>query len=74
MSFTRWNDDRLDGFVADYKVLEQQVDHVDRIARDNQRDIADLKASRNYKMQWLMLLATWASPVATVVIVLLTKH
>lgn len=73
MNLLRWNDARLDSFYRDFEKLEEQVDKVDDRSRHNAGKIEDMKSDKNIKMQWWLLAATWASPIATVAIILIDK-
>lgn len=71
MPTNRWNDDRLDSFLLDFKKLDAQVEVLDRMVHENKREVRDLNNDRNSRISWWILAATWASPITTFLVLLL---
>lgn len=74
MAITRWTDDRLDDMRGTVMANDHRLDTVQDLAQTNDRRITDLeKANALHTVNWqyrLMLIATIASPVCTLGIVL----
>lgn len=78
MNLIRWNDDRLDGFAADYQVLDKKVDHLilaNSKLEDKVSTISDNQTRTvNSRMQWWMIVATvMSNPLTAGVVYLITK-
>ena len=71
MPTNRWNDDRLDSFLLDFKKLDAQVEVLDRMVHENKREMRDLDDSRSTRISWWILAAAWASPITELLILLL---
>ncbi len=68
---SRWNDDRLDSLYKDLKQLDLQVETLDRMIHENRREIKDAQDANSMKVTWWLMAATWASPIATLLILIL---
>lgn len=75
MNLVRWTDDRLDDLHGTVKANDHRLDTVQDMSQSNDRRITDLEKAQantvNVSINNKILLATWASPIVTLIIALL---
>lgn len=73
MALIRWNDDRLDGFAADFKVTDAAVEHMTIEVTKVKGRVENLERTQaqgiSNRLQWWMIAATTVSNSLTALIV-----